>query len=58
MDISDIENERKHNFYSVNKSLYSSTKYIPSLNPCLLEKIGIYSLLQLVFKILKTWICI
>jgi hypothetical protein len=32
MDISDIENERKLNFYFVNKSLYSSTKYIPSLN--------------------------
>ena len=32
MDIYDIENERKLNFYFVNKSLYSSTKYIPSLN--------------------------
>ena len=58
MDISDIENEKETATFISNKSLYSSTKYVPSLNPCLLEKIGIYSLLQSVFKILKTWICI
>jgi hypothetical protein len=58
MDNSDIENERKLNFISANKSLYSGKNISPSLNPCLLEKIGIYSPLQSILQILKTGIYI